>query len=163
MLPIKFRLNLTHGLGGDVVCRISRWPPWRLSWKSKWNDINNSESICRSHASHLVSIRHTVWEEVSFEEFQDDCHGGHPEYWNRKILAILNPYVAPMPPIKCQLNLTSTLAGDAIWRILRWLPWRPSWISEGNNLANLSLCVTVMPPIKVWLNLTVWEMSFDEF
>ena len=27
MLPIKFRLNPTYGLGGDVDRRISRWPP----------------------------------------------------------------------------------------------------------------------------------------
>ena len=28
MLSIKFRLNPTYGLGGDVVWRIWRWPPW---------------------------------------------------------------------------------------------------------------------------------------
>ena len=27
MLPIKFRLNLTYCLGGDLVLGISRWPP----------------------------------------------------------------------------------------------------------------------------------------
>ena len=35
MLPIKFRLNPTYGLGGDVVWTISRWPPWRPSWISE--------------------------------------------------------------------------------------------------------------------------------
>ena len=30
MLPTKFRLNLTYGLGGDVIWRISRWPPWNV-------------------------------------------------------------------------------------------------------------------------------------
>ena len=31
----SFLLNLTYGLGGDVVWRISRWPPWWPSWI--WN------------------------------------------------------------------------------------------------------------------------------
>ena len=43
---------------------------------------------------------------MSFEEFQDDCHGGHLGYLNRTILAILNRYVAPMSPIMFQLNWT---------------------------------------------------------
>ena len=35
MTPIRFRLNPTYGLGGDVVWRILRWPPWgRLEY---WN------------------------------------------------------------------------------------------------------------------------------
>ena len=35
---------------------------------------------------------------------------------------------------------------------------------NGTILAILSLCVTVMPPIKFQLELTVWEeMSFEEF
>ena len=53
MLPIKFWLNLT-GLGGDVVWRISRWPPWRPSWTSERNNFSNSESLCHCDASHQV-------------------------------------------------------------------------------------------------------------
>ena len=30
MHPIKFWLNPTYGLGGNVVLRISRWPPWQF-------------------------------------------------------------------------------------------------------------------------------------
>ena len=37
---IKFWLNQTYGLGGDVVWRISRWPP------SERKDFSNSESLC---------------------------------------------------------------------------------------------------------------------
>ena len=36
---------------------------------------------------------------MSFEEFQYSCHGGHFGYQNETISAILNLYVAPMPPI----------------------------------------------------------------
>ena len=45
-----------------------------------------------------------------FEEFQDGRHG----YWNRTILAILNLYVAPMPPINFRLNLTYGFGGDIV-------------------------------------------------
>ena len=43
MPPIKFRLNLSHCLGGDVVWRISRWLPWRPSWILEQNNFSNSE------------------------------------------------------------------------------------------------------------------------
>ena len=56
MLPIKFQLNLTYGLG-DVVWRISIWPPWRPSWILEWNDFSNSESLCHCDASHQVSAQ----------------------------------------------------------------------------------------------------------
>ena len=46
-----------------------------------------------------------VWE-MSFEEFQDGQHGGHLEYQNGTILAILNLCVNVMPHIKFWLHLT---------------------------------------------------------
>ena len=55
-----------------------------------------------------------VWEEMSFEEFQDGVHGGHLGYQNGTALAILNLYVVPMPPIKFWLNPTYGLGGDVI-------------------------------------------------
>ena len=61
---------------------------------------------------------------TSFEEFQDGHHGSHLGYWNGMILAILNLYVALIPPIKFRLNLTYGLGGDVVWRISRWLPCR---------------------------------------
>ena len=55
-----------------------------------------------------------VWEEMLFEEFQDGYNGGHLGYWNGTTLAILNLYVAPMPPIKFWLNPTYSLGGDVV-------------------------------------------------
>ena len=46
------------------------------------------------------------------------------------------------------------LRGDVVWKNLRWSLWRPSLISEWNDFSSLNLCVTVMLPIKFWLNLT---------
>ena len=60
------------------------------------------------------SIGPTVWAKMSFEEFQDGRHGGHLGYKNRTILAILNFYNAPMPPIKFRLNLTYGFGGDVV-------------------------------------------------
>ena len=61
MLPIKFRLNPTYGLGGDVVWRISRWPPWWPSWIPEQNDFSNSESLCPSDTSHQVLAWSDFW------------------------------------------------------------------------------------------------------
>ena len=49
---------------------------------------------------------------MSFEEFQDGRHGVHLGYRNIKILAILNLYVATMPPTKFQPNPNSGSGGD---------------------------------------------------
>ena len=51
---------------------------------------------------------------MSFEKFQDGGRGGHLGHWNRTILAILNPYVTVMPPIKFQLNPIYGLGGDVV-------------------------------------------------
>ena len=107
MPPIKFQLNQTYGLGGYVVGRISRWPLWQPSSISEQNDFSNSESLCHCDASHQVFAQSdTVWEEMSFEEFQDGHHGGHLGYRNGIILEIFNLCVTVMPPIKFQLNRT---------------------------------------------------------
>ena len=58
-----------------------------------------SEFLRCSDASHQVSAQsNTVWEEISFEDFQDGRHGGHLGYWNEMILAILNLHVAQCLP-----------------------------------------------------------------
>ena len=49
MPHIKFQLHPTYGLG-DVVYRISRWPPLQ-------KDFSSSESPCRANASHQVSAQ----------------------------------------------------------------------------------------------------------
>ena len=77
MPPIKFWLNPTYGLG-DVVWRISIWPPWQPSWIlermggddvfKRWpswiserNNFSNSESLYHCHASHQVSAQSDLW------------------------------------------------------------------------------------------------------
>ena len=60
----------------------------------------------------ISSIRLRVWEEMSYEEFQDGRRDGHLGYWNGTILAILNLHVATKPPTKFQLNPTYGSGGD---------------------------------------------------
>ena len=86
----------------------------------KADKFSNSESLCRFDASNQV---------------------GHLGYLNGRILAILNLCVTVMLPIKFWLNPTYGLGWDVIWRISRWRPWGPSWLSERYNFSNSkSLC-----------------------
>ena len=102
------QVSAQSDLGFRRRCRrISRWSPWRPFCKSERNDFSNFESLCHCDASHQVSAQSDrVWEEMSFQEFQDGRQGGHPRYRNEMILAILNLCVTVMPPIKFQLNRT---------------------------------------------------------
>ena len=105
MPPIKFRLNLTYGLG-DVVCRISGWPLWRPSCVSEIFLAIPHLCVTVMPPIKFGSVRLTVWEDMSFEEFQDGHRGGHLEYLNGPILAILNLCVTVVPLIKFWLNPT---------------------------------------------------------
>ena len=71
---------------------------------------------------------------------------------------------APMPPIKFRLNLT--WFGRRCRRISRWPLGGYLGYRNGTILSILNLCVTVMPPIKFWLNWTsglgrdlIWRIS----
>ena len=182
MPPTNFGLKFTKGSGADVVSIFKMVTQAAIlesqtEWfKQFWISIS-----LWCFPSSFGSIQLTVWEEISFEEFQDGNHGSCLGYWNGTILAILNVYVAPMPSIKFQLNptyypllclktvfwLTKCVRGDVVWRISRWPSWWPSWISEWKNFSNSDLCVTVMLPIKfcsILLNegligAVVWRIS----
>ena len=84
---------------------FSRWPP---SWRVEWNGFNNFESLCYPDTSHQVSVELdiTMVQEMSYEKFQGGCHATHLGYWSIKILAILNPQIAQMPPTKFWFNVT---------------------------------------------------------
>ena len=95
-------------LGFRRRCRLKNfkkaagWPSWIL----ERNDFSNFESLCHCDASHQVSAQSDrVWEEMSFEEFQEGCHGGHLGNRNRTILAIFNLCVTDVS-IKFQFNWT---------------------------------------------------------
>ena len=90
--------------------------------------------------SSFGSIGPMVWEERSFEEFQDGHHDGHLGYQNGTILAILNLYDPPMSPIKFWLNLT-WFGWRCRLKNFKMAPWQLSWLSEWNDFSNsASLC-----------------------
>ena len=128
MSPTKCRLNPTYCSGADLVWIFSRWPPWRPSSILERNEFSHSESL-----SSFSSMRLTVWEELSFQDFQD---GDHLGYRNGMILTILNLHVAPMPSTKFGLSLTDGSWADVVSRFSIWLPRRPSWIAERNDFNN---------------------------
>ena len=93
------------------------------------------------------------WEEMLFELFQGGRHGSQLGYQNETILAILNLYVPPMPPIKVWLNPT-------FWRRCRFGEFQNGRhgghleYRNGTLVAILNLYVAPMPSIKIRLSLT---------
>ena len=110
VLPTKFQLNLTYRSGADVVSRFQNGH--HGGHLRYWNgtNLNINLQVTPMPLTSLGSIRNTIQEQTWFEDFQDGHCGG---YGNGMILAILNLYVAPMPPIKFQLNPIYSL-GDVI-------------------------------------------------
>ena len=82
------------------------------------------------------------------EDFQDGKIGDHLRYRNRTILAILNPYVALMPPIKFGLNSHFGLEA------MSFEEFQDGHLGcqNGTNLAVLNLHVSKMPPTKFQLS-----------
>ena len=90
-----------------------------------------------------------------FEEFQDGHSGSHLGYGIGTILAILNLYVALMPPIKFGLHLTYMVWEEmSVDEFHDGSPGGHFGYRNGTIFASLNLCVTVMPPTKFWLNPT---------
>ena len=86
--------------------------------------------------SSLGSIRITVWEEMSFEEFKMAPHGRHLGCRIGTNLAVLNLRVSLVPPTKFQLNPTYRSRAYVISRLSSLPLWQPSWILEWNQFSN---------------------------
>ena len=57
-----------------------------------------------------------------------------------------------MLPTKFRVNWPFSSGEEAKNRFSRWLPWRPSWISDCMILAIFDLQVTPMSPTKFGVN-----------
>ena len=68
-------------------------------------------------------------------DFQDGGHGGHLGFLIRTILAIFDLQVTLMLPTKFRVKLLLGLGEEAKNRFSRWLPWRPSWISDRHDFS----------------------------
>ena len=68
-------------------------------------------------------------------DFQDGGHGGHLGFPIDTILAIFDLQVTLMLPSKFGVNWPFSSGEEAKNRFSRWRPWRPSWISDGNDFS----------------------------
>ena len=91
-----------------MVSRYSRWPP-KIT---KRNNLSNSESLCRSNASHQVSAQSNL--QLGRRCRLKNLKIGHLGDWNGTILAILNFYVVPMRPIEFRRKPTYGWGGDVV-------------------------------------------------
>ena len=127
-----FRYVLTSeedDLGGDVVWRIYGG---HLGYRNGMILAILNLLFLRCIPSGFSLIQLKVWEEMSFEEFQNGCLGGHLGYRNGTILAILNLCVA-------QLDLW--FGRRCVLKNFKLDAMTPSWISEWNDFNNsASLC-----------------------
>ena len=60
---------------------------------------------------------------------------------------------------KFGVNWLLGLGEEGINRFSRWLPWRPSWVSDGNDFSFFDLLVTPMLPTKFGVN---WLLGLEE-
>ena len=155
-----FRLNRTYGLGGDVVWRISRWWP---SWISEGNDFSNSESLCLCDASHQVLTQSDL-------RFGRRCHLktfnmtameaildiGMEQYYSESLCHCDDSH---------QVSTQSNLWFGRWCRLKNFKMGTMAAVLD-IILAILNLYVTVMHPIKFWLNPTyglggdvLWRIS----
>ena len=156
MLHIKFWLNLTYGLGGDVVWRISRWPPWRPSWILDLNNFSNSESLCHCDASN------EVWLNPTYSLGEVICRISRWPWWRPLWISERNNF--SNSECLCHYDaLHQVLAQFNLWFGRRCRLKNLSWISERNEFG-ISEFLCYSHQVLGSIGLTVWEeISFEEF
>ena len=108
-------------------------------------------------------MRLTVWEELSFQDFQDGRHGDHLGYRNGMSLTILNLHVALMPSTKFGLSVTEASGAEdsrfleqKVSRFSIWPPRRPSWIAEQNDFSSSEFLCRSNPSHQVSAQSNLW-------
>ena len=105
-LPTKFQVKWPFGSGDEAKHNLLRWPPWRQSLFTDRNEFSYFKST--------INVKKTVF--GNKEHTTDTSH------------------------LKTSYHVWSQLA---FWfrrrsgkkRFLRWLPLRPSWISDRNHFS----------------------------
>ena len=69
-------------------------------------------------------------------DFQEGGQGGHLGLSIGMILAIFDLQVTPMLPTMFGVNWLLGLGEEAKNSFSRWLPWRPSWISDQHDFSH---------------------------
>ena len=91
--------------------------------------------------------------------FEQTLNGSQLGFTIGTILAIFDLQVTPMLPTKFRVKWPFSSGEEAKNRFSRWLPWRPSWISDCTILAIFDLQVTPMSPTKFGVN---WPFGAGE-
>ena len=154
MPPIKFWLNPTYDLGGDVVWRTSRWPPWRPSWISE-RTILSILNLC-------VTVMPPIVLAQSDLRFGRRCRLKISR-WRSSWISKRNDF--SNSESLCHCDTSHQVLAQSDFRFRRRCHLKNFKINR-TILAILNLCVTVMP-IKFWLNPTyglggdvVWRISW---
>ena len=140
MHPAKFWFNLTYHSGADEIWRFSRWPPWGPSHRSDQNYFSNSESLCRSNASHQVWIQSAL-------RFGRICLwriSRWPPWWlSWKISQFSSSMYSQWYLLSFILTRLTVPAQFFFFfffffflRFSSLSTWRPSWILERNQFSN---------------------------
>ena len=134
MLPTMFGVNWLLGLGEEAKNRSSRWLQWWPSWISDRHDFSHFfiYNSSRCFLASLESIGLLVQEKKRKIDFQD---GGHLGFPIGTILAIFDLQVTLILPSKFGVNWPFSSGEEAKNRFSRWLPWRPSWISDRHDFS----------------------------
>ena len=152
MLPIKFQLNPTNSLRGDVLWRISRMQPWGPSWIAKRNDFSNSVFLYRSNASHQILA-------------QSDLLFWRCLLKNFKMAAILDIGTEWFYQLWISMSLLCLPSSFSFIRLTVWEMMLFEEFQDGHHgshlgyrngtiLAILDFYVALMSPTNFWLNLT---------
>ena len=85
----------------------------------------------------MKSISLSVQEKQKID-FQDGCHGGHLGFPIGMILASFFFLSISHPNASYQVwsQLAFGLGEEAKNRFSRWLPWRPSWVSDRHDFSH---------------------------
>ena len=114
MLPTKFQVNRPFILGEEA--------------KKYFQD--------GGHGRHLSLRIRSILAIIAFQNLQDGNHGCHLGFLIGTILALFDLQVTLMLPTKFQINWPF-VSGEEKKIVLRWQPWRTSWISDQKDF---SLC-----------------------
>ena len=117
MPSTKFQLHPTYGSRADNNWRLSRWPPWRPSWKC-WKCEMLPTDIRMADGS-WTTDHGTSWPgakapgELTIEGLQDGCCGRHRGYCNKMVLAII--WISMLPQCSFQVSAQSDLPFGNRW------------------------------------------------
>ena len=67
--------------------------------------------------------------------FEQTLNGSQLRFTNGMILAVFDLRVTPILPTKFRVNWPFSSGEEAKNRFSRWLPWRPSWISDWHDFS----------------------------